>query len=69
MGRDYSELIMKIRGKYLKLEDFASDLGINSTTLNNKLMGRTDWKREEMIKAAELLGLSAEEILHYFFNF
>lgn len=67
MGRDYSELIMKIRGKYLKLEDFASDLGINSTTLNNKLMGRTDWKREEMIKAAELLGLSAEEILHYFF--
>ena len=69
MGRDYSDLIMKIRGKYLKLEDFAKDLGINSTTLKSKLTGRTDWKREEMMKAAELLDLTSEEILHYFFNF
>lgn len=69
MGRDYSDLIMKIRGKYLKLEDFAKDLDINSTTLKSKLTGRTDWKREEMMKAAELLDLTPEEILHYFFNF
>lgn len=69
MGRDYSALILKIRSKYLKFEDFAKDLGINSATLNNKLKGKTDWKREEMIKAAELLDFSPDEILHYFFNY
>lgn len=69
MGRDYSALILKIRGKYLKFEDFANDLGITMSTLNNKLKGKTDWKREEMVKAAELLGFSPNEILFYFFNF
>lgn len=69
MDRDYSALILKIRSKYLKFEDFANDLGINLTTLSNKLKGKTDWKREEMVKAAELLDLSPEEILFYFFNF
>lgn len=69
MGRDYSALILKIRSKYLKFEDFANDLGITITTLNNKLKGKTDWKREEMIKAAELLDFSPDEILFYFFNF
>lgn len=67
MGRDYTALILKIRGKYLKLEDFANDLGITVCTLRNKLSGRNDWKREEMIKAAELLDLTPEEILAIFF--
>lgn len=69
MGRDYSALILKIRSKYLKFEDFANDLGITMSTLSNKLKGKTDWKREEMIKAAELLGFSPDDILFYFFNF
>lgn len=69
MERDYYELRMKIRGKYQTFEDFAADLGISVTTLTNKLMGKVDWKREEMIKAAELLGFTPEEILYYFFNF
>lgn len=69
MGRDYTELLKKIRGKYLKLEDFANDLDITMATLRGKLVGKTDWKREEMVKAAELLDLTPEEILHYFFNF
>lgn len=69
MERDYSALILKIRSKYLKFGDFANDLGINLATLSNKLKGKTDWKREEMIKAAELLGFSPDEILFYFFNF
>ena len=67
MGRDYTELIMKIRGKYRRFEDFAKDLGITISTLSNKLAGKTDWKREEMIKAAELLDLTTEEFLRIFF--
>ncbi len=69
MGRDYSALILKIRSKYLKFEDFANDLGITVCTLRNKLSGKNDWKREEMIKAAELLDLTPDEILFYFFNY
>ena len=69
MEKDYMELCMKIRGKYMRTEDFATDLGISVTTLNSKLTGKTDWKREEMVKAAELLDLTPEEILYYFFNF
>ena len=69
MEKDYQELCMKIRGKYLRIEDFATDLGISVTTLNSKLTGKTDWKREEMVKAAEMLDMTPDEILHYFFNF
>ena len=69
MGRDYTALVLKIRGKYFKLEGFAKDLGITVSTLRNKLMGKNDWKREEIIKAAELLDLTPDEILFYFFNF
>ena len=69
MERDYTALIFRIRSKYLRLEDFAKDLGITICTLTSKLKGKTDWKREEMIKAAELLDFTPDEILSYFFNF
>ncbi len=69
MERDYTALVLRIRGKYFKFEGFANDLGITISTLRNKLMGKNDWKREEIIKAAELLDLTPDEILSYFFNF
>ena len=67
MNRDYSELRKKIRGKYLRLEDFAKDLGITAGTLTFKLSGKSEWSRAEIEKAAELLELTPNEILHYFF--
>lgn len=68
MGRDYFELRLKIRGKYHKMSDFAKAMGMTSATLSKKLMGESEWKREEMVKAAELLDLSPEDILRIFFN-
>ena len=67
MAHDYYELRQKIRGKYARIGDFASAVGITQGTLSLKLSGRSEWKRAEMIRAAELLNLTPEEILQYFF--
>lgn len=68
MGRNYTELRKKIRSKYLVMSKFAADLGITVGTLNSKLKGITDWKREEIEKAASLLDLTTDEVIAYFFN-
>lgn len=67
MRRDYSELRKKIRGKYLRLEDFAEDIGMTAGTLSRKLKGKTEWSRAEIEKTADLLGLAPDKILEYFF--
>ncbi|MBQ6906190.1 MAG: DUF739 family protein [Clostridia bacterium] len=67
MRRDYTELRKKIRGKYLKLEDFAKDLGISVGTLTLKLAGKSEWSRMEIERTAILLDLTPDEILEYFF--
>lgn len=69
MPRDYSELRQRIRGKYRRMSEFATGLGITTGTLSNKLMGKSEWSRPEMEKAAELLDLTPDDILHIFFSF
>lgn len=68
MRRDYSELRKKIRGKYLRLEDFARDLGVTPSTLTLKLSGKSEWSRAEIERTADLLDLTPDEILLYFFS-
>ena len=68
MMTDYSELRLKIRGVYHRLEDFAKDMDISQGTLTQKLNGKSDWMRAEVEKAASLLELSNEEIIRYFFS-
>ena len=67
MGRDYYELRQRIRGKYARIGDFAKALGIASGTLSLKLMGKSEWSRAEIEKTAELLDLTPDEIMRYFF--
>ena len=67
MKRDYSELRKKIRSIYLRLEDFAKDMNITSGTLSLKLSGKSEWSRAEIEKTADLLDLTPDEILLYFF--
>lgn len=67
MGRSYDELRRKILGKYGNLGPFAGELGIQPGTLSLKLQGRTDWKREEIEKTANLLDLDATEVWLIFF--
>lgn len=61
------ELRKRIRGKYLRIGDFAADLGITKGTLGLKLNGKSEWTRAEIEKVARLLDFTPEEILHYFF--
>lgn len=67
MAQEYYELRQRIRGRYARIGDFARAVGITNGTLSLKLSGKSEWKRAEMMKAAELLDLTPEEILHYFF--
>lgn len=68
MKQDYSDLRLKIRSIYHRLEDFAKDMNISQGTLTQKLNGKSDWMRAEVERASALLGLSNEEIIRYFFR-
>ena len=65
---DYKKLKLKIREVFDTQEAFSCALGINRTTLNQKLNGSTEWKTSEIAKACELLGIPLEEAHSYFFN-
>lgn len=67
MKQDYSGLRKKIRGVYVNLDDFAKDLGITAGTLSRKLAGKSEWTRPQIEKSAILLGLTPDDIIHYFF--
>ena len=67
MGRDYEELRRKILGKFGQLGPFATELGIQPSTLSLKLQGASDWKREEIEKTAQLLELTPDDVWLIFF--
>lgn len=64
----YAALRGKIREVFGRQEDFAVEMDMNPTTLSNKLNNITPWKREEIVKACELLGIPIEEVHLYFFD-
>ena len=61
----------RLEGKIVEVfgtrANFASAMELSQTTMTAKLKGRIDWKRSEMRKACELLGISIKEIHEYFF--
>lgn len=46
----------------------AKALGLSETGLGNKINGKFDWKRSEMLKLCELLEVPMAEIAEIFFN-
>ena len=62
----------KLRGKILEVfgtnECFSNALGIDPSSLSAKLNNKSPWKREEIEKACELLGIPIEEVYLYFFT-
>ena len=64
----YEKLKSKIREKYKTDGDFAKALGIDRTSLYSKLIDKTDWKREEIEKACNLLEIPIEEVHLFFFT-
>lgn len=61
----------KLEGKIVEVfgtkANFASAMDLSQTTMTAKLKGRIDWKRNEMRKACELLGIPLTNLVDYFF--
>ena len=58
----------RIREYYTTQEAFAKALDMSPATLSKKLMGKTEWSRQEIEEVCTLLYIPAEEIPAYFFT-
>lgn len=60
----------KLKGKIIEVygsqKAFAEALGTTSATLTNKLNGKTEFKRDEIIMSRQLLNI--EDVTPYFFE-
>ncbi|WP_455652068.1 DUF739 family protein [Phascolarctobacterium sp.] len=68
MTYDYSLLEKKIKEVFFSKERFAEKMGISRASLYSKLIGKTQFKQSEMLKALKLLNLKESELSRYFFN-
>lgn len=69
MNYNYSKLKGRIKEKYGTQENFAKAIGKAQTTTSFKINGKRLWNQEEIVKAIEVLGLSKDDIVEYFFNY
>lgn len=65
--RTFGMLREKIREQFGTLRIFADAMGMDYSSLSNKLNGKTAWNHYEIEKACKLLGISIEEVHAYFF--
>lgn len=64
----YAKLRGKIREVFGTNDAFAAAICKDSSTISAKLNGKTQWNREEIEKACELLNIPIEEVHIYFFT-
>ena len=64
----YAKLRGKIREVFGTQEKFAEAMGMNRSTLSQKLNARFEWSRLEVLKACDLLGIDMPDIGDYFFT-
>lgn len=69
MNYNYSKLKGRIIEKYGSQGSFAEAIGKTRTTTSFKINGKASWNQDEIIKAIELLDLSKDDIVEYFFNY
>ena len=53
----YAEVRGAIRAKFGTQQAFAKAMNMHNSTLSGKLLGKTDWTRQEMEDACKLLGI------------
>ena len=68
MKYNFQRLKGRIKDFYPKQEDFAKELNISDTALNNKLNNRSKFSFDEIYKVIELLHIAPEDISTIFFN-
>lgn len=64
----YAKLRGKIREVFGSEAAFAAAMGMNPASLSAKLGNKSPWKREEIEKACQLLGIPICEVHLYFFS-
>lgn len=64
----FPKLRGKIREVYGAQSDFARAMGKDPSTISAKLSSKTDWNREEIERACDLLNIPLTEVSDYFFN-
>ena len=63
----FSKLRGKIKEVFYTNENFAKAMGMDLSSLSAKLNKKSPFKREELEKACQLLGIPIEEVYRYFF--
>lgn len=69
MRFNYAKLKGRIKEKYGTQEAFAKAIGLTPSSFSFKINGKAKWKQDEIVKAVELLEISQDEIVEYFFNY
>lgn len=65
---DYRKLKGRIIEKFNNMGNFAAAMGLNRTSLSQKMHNKSSWVQSEISKACILLDIPTEQIPGYFFD-
>lgn len=65
---DYSKLRGLIKERSMTLADYASSIGISTTTLYERMTNKTPFSQSEIVKTKQLFDLSPEQVEIIFFT-
>lgn len=68
MEFDLQKLRGRIIEKYRTLTEFSAALKVSKITLSKKMNNKTKFSADDIVKIANLLEISEEEICKYFFT-
>lgn len=68
MAFDYDKLLGLMREKKVTQQELAKQIGNTTATLNLKLNNKAKFRQTEIIKICEVLGISEQDIVLYFFT-
>lgn len=68
MTFNYSKLRGRIVEKYGNQSGFSQQMGMSEHTLSKKMTGKVSWKQPEIVRACDVLDISACDIPLYFFT-
>lgn len=64
---DFSELLGRIIAKYGSRAAFAKEMGMKETVLSARLLSKTYFTPDEILRACELLGIPLNDIPSFFY--
>lgn len=62
------KLLYRIKEIGSTADSFSKELGMSRSTFSKKCNGKSEFTQSEICKAAQLLGLSSDDVVDIFFN-